>query len=234
MSECGCCDDAARFPGSGERPCPACGHTVVQCNATDARPCPRCNGTGETGPVLACGPTGSTLLDKAVCWVCRGRCVISAEQAGRMEIGQRVRTERLRQHIHQGGLAASLGIDKVAYSQAESLGIGDRRTFDQMGAWLDAARATGRRGERGEGMNRTGLIERGWRLYAERVLPKNASKIQIQESRRVWYASAAHLFEALADAVGPDSISEDDGMAIFERVQGEIDAHLRDVLAGRR
>jgi hypothetical protein len=28
---CGCCQDAARFPGSGEPPCPTCGHTVNEC-----------------------------------------------------------------------------------------------------------------------------------------------------------------------------------------------------------
>lgn len=28
---CGCCTDAARFVGSGEPPCPACGHTVDRC-----------------------------------------------------------------------------------------------------------------------------------------------------------------------------------------------------------
>ena len=98
--------------------------------------CPRCNGTGETGPMLACGPTGSTLIDKAVCWVCRGNKTISAEQAERMELGERVRAERLRQYIAQPNLAAYLGIDRAADSKAESLGIGDARTFDQMGAWL--------------------------------------------------------------------------------------------------
>jgi hypothetical protein len=83
-------------------------------------------------------------------------------------------------------------------------------------------------------MRKTGLIERGWLQYAERVLPKNAPKIQVQESRRVWYASAAHLFSALTDAVGPDDVSEDAGMDIMEGVQAELDAHVRDVLAGRR
>lgn len=100
------------------------------------RKCPRCHGTGETGPMLACGPGTSTWIDKAVCWVCQGAKTISNEQAERMDLGQRVRTERLRQSIHQAGLAGYLGIDRVAYSKAESLGVGDARTFDQMGAWL--------------------------------------------------------------------------------------------------
>jgi hypothetical protein len=81
---------------------------------------------------------------------------------------------------------------------------------------------------------RVGLIERGWLQYAERVLPKNAPKIQIQESRRVWYASAAHMLEAISTAVGPDSVSEDEGIAILAGVQDELDAHIAAVLGGRR
>lgn len=99
--------------------------------------CPRCGGTGETGPLLACGPDTSTWIDKAVCWVCRGEKTISAEQAERMALGQRVREKRIAQSIHQGGLAESLGIDRVAYSKAESLGVGDEWTFGQMQDWLD-------------------------------------------------------------------------------------------------
>ena len=100
--------------------------------------CPRCNGTGETGPMLACGPGTSQWIDKAPCWVCKGAKTISAEQAERMELGQRVRAERLRQHIHQAGLAAHLGMDRVSYSQAESLGVGTARDFDRMGDWLNS------------------------------------------------------------------------------------------------
>ena len=83
-------------------------------------------------------------------------------------------------------------------------------------------------------MRKAGLIERSWLAYAERVLPKDAPKVQIQESRRVWYASAAHLFDALTDAVGPDDVSEDAGMDIMAGVQAEIEAHIADVLGGRR
>lgn len=150
---CGCCDDAARFPGSGEPPCPSCGHTVEQCGFVAGRhPCLRCGGTGETGPMLACGPGTSTWIDKAVCWVCRGTKTVSTEQMERMDLGQRVRAERLRQGIHQAGLAGYLGIDRVAYSKAEALGVGDARTFDCMADWVTQTpeRRAARRLEHGE------------------------------------------------------------------------------------
>jgi len=103
------------------------------------RTCPRCDGAGETGPILACGPSGSTLIDKAPCWACKGAKTISAQQAEHMGIGQRVRAKRLERHIPQAGLAGYLGIDRVAYSQAESLGIGDERTFGKLLDWLETA-----------------------------------------------------------------------------------------------
>lgn len=99
--------------------------------------CPRCQGTGETGPMLACGSGTSTWIDKAVCWVCRGEKTIRAEQAERMRLGQRVRSKRLEQSIHQAGLAGYLGIDRVAYSKAELLGVGDAHIFGKMLDWLE-------------------------------------------------------------------------------------------------
>lgn len=105
----------------------------------NAQTCPRCDGAGETGPVLACGPRGSQLIDKVPCWLCKGAKTISAQQAERMEIGERVREKRLGQRITQGGLAGYLGIDRVAFSQAESLGLGDDRTFGCLQDWLEAA-----------------------------------------------------------------------------------------------
>ena len=83
-------------------------------------------------------------------------------------------------------------------------------------------------------MRKTGLIERGWLAYAERVLPKDAPKVQVQECRRAFYAGAAHLFGGLTDAVGPDEVSEDMGMDIMAGVQAELDRHIADVLGGRR
>lgn len=83
-------------------------------------------------------------------------------------------------------------------------------------------------------MDKIGLIERGWVQYAERVLPKNAPRIQMQECRRSFFAGAAHLFGALTDAVGADEVSEDAGMDIMAGVEAEIGAHIEGVLEGRR
>lgn len=78
------------------------------------------------------------------------------------------------------------------------------------------------------------LIEDGWLSYAEHVLPSGASATQKRETRRAFYAGAGLLFEKLTNAVGPDDVSEDDGVEIMASVQTEIEAFLRDVKAGRR
>lgn len=78
------------------------------------------------------------------------------------------------------------------------------------------------------------LIENGWRSYAEHVLPAGSSPVQTQETRRAFYAGAGLLFEALANAVGPDDVSEDAGVEIMESVSTEIKAFLRDVKQGKR
>lgn len=83
-------------------------------------------------------------------------------------------------------------------------------------------------------MTRRKLIEAGWIGYAEHVLPSGANPVQVQETRRAFYAGAAHLFDAITRAVGPDSVSEDDGVVVFDGVQAEIDEFLALVKRGRR
>jgi DnaJ-class molecular chaperone len=107
---------------------------------TKTQPCPQCGGSGETGPMLACGPGTSVLIQKAICYVCRGEKSISAEQSERMALGKRVRAKRLELSIHQAGLAAYLGEDRIRFSKAESLGIGEARTFERMAEWLESGR----------------------------------------------------------------------------------------------
>ncbi len=78
------------------------------------------------------------------------------------------------------------------------------------------------------------LIEIGWRQYAEKILPANAPRVQVWECRRAYYAGAAHLFTELTARVGPDSTSEDAGLALLTSVNDEIDAFMKDVQRGKK
>lgn len=80
---------------------------------------------------------------------------------------------------------------------------------------------------------RSRLIEMGWRTYAERVVPRDAGRTQVQECRRAFYGGAAHLLAALAD-VGEDDVSEAEGVARLESAGQEIQQFVNDVLGGRK
>jgi hypothetical protein len=75
---------------------------------------------------------------------------------------------------------------------------------------------------------RLGLIEAGWLSYAGEIIPKNAPPVQIQESRRVFYAGAGHMFSVLG-ALGENQFSEDQGVAVMERILAELQQFGRDV-----
>ena len=78
-----------------------------------------------------------------------------------------------------------------------------------------------------------GLVEKGWLLYAEHVLPKNAAPIQRRETKRAFFAGAVLLFENLTNAVSPDDMSEDAGVDIMAAVDAELRAFLEEVKRGR-
>lgn len=83
-------------------------------------------------------------------------------------------------------------------------------------------------------IDQIGLIERGWRSYRDHVLPKNAPPVQMQETRRAFYAGAGLLFENLTNAVGADEVSEDAGVDIMAGVDDEIRQFFKDVERGAR
>ena len=78
------------------------------------------------------------------------------------------------------------------------------------------------------------LIEIGWLQYAERILPAGAPRAQKWETRRAFYAGAAHLFRELVERIGPDAAGEDAGVAQLQAVSDEIERFLHDVQRGKR
>lgn len=78
-----------------------------------------------------------------------------------------------------------------------------------------------------------GRVARAWRQYRMDVLPGAAPAIQVQETRRAFYAGAMLTLETLHDAVGPDTVSEDEGVEIMEAVHTELMVFLEAVKRGR-
>ena len=77
------------------------------------------------------------------------------------------------------------------------------------------------------------LVEIGWLQYAERILPTNASRAQKWETRRAFYAGAAHLFRELVERIGPEA-NENASVAQLQAVSDELERFLLNVQRGKR
>ena len=72
-----------------------------------------------------------------------------------------------------------------------------------------------------------------WQSYADRVLPRNASWVQRQETRRAFYAGAHALFVGIVNGLteGPEPQEED--LRALDDLRDEFEAFARDVAAGK-
>jgi hypothetical protein len=76
-------------------------------------------------------------------------------------------------------------------------------------------------------------IKRQWEEF-KKLIPKDAPRVQFEETRRAFYAGAVVMFSILR-SVGGDEVSEDQGIKLFESVEREIVAYGEElaVLAAR-
>jgi hypothetical protein len=70
---------------------------------------------------------------------------------------------------------------------------------------------------------RTETVAEAFATYQARVLPKDASAIQIQECRRAFYAGAYFLLMNLAHNIGDDSTDEEQGIQELEKLKTECE-----------
>lgn len=77
-------------------------------------------------------------------------------------------------------------------------------------------------------------VENAWRRYAERVLPTDASPVQVQETRRAFYGGAASLLAVMVRNVsaGDDITPADE--TLMESIDAEINQFFADVAGGRK
>jgi len=66
-------------------------------------------------------------------------------------------------------------------------------------------------------------IDQHWQSYRRDLIPKDASQVQITETRRAFYAGAWIMHE-MSQRLGEPDISIDDGVMIFEALRLEIKA----------
>lgn len=77
----------------------------------------------------------------------------------------------------------------------------------------------------------TTTIQGGWKSYATEVMPLNASDVQVQETRRAFFAGAMWLFLFITGPV--TDLPDEEGELIMTAIHNEIDAYMKDIKEGK-
>lgn len=72
----------------------------------------------------------------------------------------------------------------------------------------------------------SGPIAKAWASYRQRVVPTNAGQVQVEETRRGFYAGAAAVFGSVIDQLSPGDEITDADVAVLETIQRELDEHI--------
>jgi hypothetical protein len=70
------------------------------------------------------------------------------------------------------------------------------------------------------------LIEAGWRGYQMLVMPADAGYVQIDETRRAFFAGAQHLFGTMINMFDPDAEPTMADLAKMDNIDHELRAYL--------
>ena len=73
-----------------------------------------------------------------------------------------------------------------------------------------------------------------WAQYAEGVLPAAAGPMQVQETRRAFYAGAGCILHRLLRLVDDSDEPTADDLALMFDIDAELTEWIADVKAGRR
>jgi hypothetical protein len=76
-------------------------------------------------------------------------------------------------------------------------------------------------------------IAEQWNDYLARVIPPNASKLQIKETKRAFYAGAHSLLMAVCASVSAGDETTPADIEIMTDIQAEAEAFAEDLKAGR-
>ena len=66
-------------------------------------------------------------------------------------------------------------------------------------------------------------IDQAWQSYAKMVVPKDAGKVQIEETRQAFFAGASTLFTSIMLVMDTDREPTEKDLAVMSDIQNEID-----------
>jgi len=76
------------------------------------------------------------------------------------------------------------------------------------------------------------LILEGWNSYRREVMPKDCGPVQLEETRRGFYAGASHLFFVLQTVLDSDAEPTAGDLLQMQAIQDELEGYVRDLQRG--
>jgi hypothetical protein len=76
------------------------------------------------------------------------------------------------------------------------------------------------------------LVEESWRSYRLRVIPPDASRTQLLECRRAFYAGAHGLLRGILGILEPGAEATDADLRTMDSIQMELDEFYAQLKAG--
>ena len=77
------------------------------------------------------------------------------------------------------------------------------------------------------------LIEAGWVTYLHKVMPKGAGSVQIEETRRAFFAGAQHLFGSIMSMLEPGAEPTENDLKRMDHIDAELKAFVETLGIGR-
>jgi hypothetical protein len=78
------------------------------------------------------------------------------------------------------------------------------------------------------------LIEAGWITYLHKVVPASAGAVQIEETRRAFFAGAQHLFASIMTILEPGSEPTENDLKRMDHIHNELQAFAASFATGTR
>lgn len=70
------------------------------------------------------------------------------------------------------------------------------------------------------------IVEAGWVGYKLFVVPKNASEVQINETRRAFFAGAQHLFASIISSLEESDDATDRDLTRMDNINRELNNYV--------
>lgn len=74
------------------------------------------------------------------------------------------------------------------------------------------------------------LIEAGWVVYKHKLIPASASAVQIEETRRGFFAGAQHLFASIMTVLEPGSEPTEKDLQRMDHIDAELRKYAAELI----